>query len=97
MRYVSTRGKAPTLNFEEVLLTGLARDGGLYVPETWPVISPKQIANMVGSSYQDIAFEVMSPFVCPEVPEKDFKKLIDKAYGSFRHKAVAPLTQTDNN
>jgi threonine synthase len=97
VRYVSTRGKAPTLNFEEVLLTGLARDGGLYVPETWPVISPDQIANMVGSSYQDIAFEVMSPFVCPEVPEKDFKKLIDKAYGSFRHKAVAPLTQTDNN
>ncbi|MDG1858150.1 MAG: hypothetical protein P8I94_03540, partial [Emcibacteraceae bacterium] len=73
MKYVSTRGEAPTLSFEEVLLTGLARDGGLYLPETWPTFSADEISAMRGMSYQEIAFKVMSPYVCPEIPEDDFK------------------------
>jgi threonine synthase len=97
VKYVSTRGEAPDLNFEEVLLTGLARDGGLYLPETWPQISHDQIKAMAGQSYQEIAFTVMSPYVCPEIPEDDFKGLIEKAYSSFRHDAITPLSQLDTN
>ena len=97
MKYVSTRGEAPELNFQEVLLTGLARDGGLYLPQSWPLITDYEISTMAGKSYQEIAFRVMAPFVCPEIPEADFKELIDKAYSSFRHDAIAPLTQLDSN
>lgn len=97
MKYISTRGEAPALTFEEVLLTGLARDGGLYLPETWPTFTSEEIAEMKGMRYQDIAFKVMSPYVCPEIPEADFKELIEKAYSTFRHDAVVPLGQVDNN
>lgn len=97
MKYVSTRGQAPELNFEDVLLTGLARDGGLYVPESWPTFSHAEIKSMRKQSYQEVAFTVMSPYVCPEIPEDDFKALIDKAYSSFRHDAIAPLAQIDSN
>ena len=65
MKYISTRGKAPDLNFENVILTGLARDGGLYLPQSWPSFSNTQIKAMQGKSYQEIAFTVMSPYVCP--------------------------------
>tara|TARA_R110002096_G_scaffold435828_1_gene663705 strand:+ start:12040 stop:13428 length:1389 start_codon:yes stop_codon:yes gene_type:complete len=97
VRYISTRGEAPDLNFEDVLLTGLARDGGLYLPQSWPKISFDQIEAMRGQSYQEIAFTVMSPYVCPEIPEDDFKGLIEKAYASFRHDAIVPLSQLDSN
>lgn len=97
MKYVSTRGEAPSLSFEEVLLTGLARDGGLYLPESWPTFTADEITAMRGKSYQEIAFLVMAPYVCPEIPEDDFKELIDNAYSSFRHEAIVPLGQLDNN
>ncbi|WP_321397625.1 threonine synthase [Emcibacter sp.] len=97
MKYVSTRGQAPALGFEEVLLTGLARDGGLYIPEQWPTLSADEIRAMAGLSYQETAFRVMRPFVCPEISEDDFAGLIEKAYSTFRHKAVAPLAQLDSN
>ena len=97
MRYVSTRGEAPILSFEEVLLTGLARDGGLYLPESWPTFTTDEIFAMRGKSYQEIAFLVMAPYVCPEIPEDDFKELIERAYSSFRHDAIGPLGQLDNN
>lgn len=97
MKYVSTRGQAPVLGFEEVLLTGLGRDGGLYVPETWPTFSKQDIAAFRGLSYQDVAVRVMAPFVCPEISEDDFAGLVDKAYGTFRHKAIAPLAQLGSN
>lgn len=97
MKYVSTRGEASKLSFEEVLITGLARDGGLYLPETWPTFSKDEISAMHGMSYQEIAFKVMSPYVCPEIPEDDFKGLIEKAYSTFRHDAVVPLSQLDGN
>ena len=63
MRYISTRGDAPDLGFEDAMLTGLARDGGLYVPETVPTMSAGDIAALAGLPYEEVAFRVMRPFV----------------------------------
>lgn len=97
MKYISTRGDAPALNFEEVVLTGLATDGGLYVPESLPKFSQEEIASWAGLSYQELAFNVMSPFVAGEISDEDFKAIIAKAYSTFRHDAIAPLVQTAHN
>ncbi|MFL0803138.1 MAG: threonine synthase [Agarilytica sp.] len=97
MKYISTRGDAPSLNFEEVVLAGLASDGGLYVPETLPQFSKEEIASWVGLSYRDLAFKIIAPFVDGEIPDADLKKLIDTAYDSFRHDGIAPLVQTGHN
>jgi len=98
VKYVSSRGQAPELGFEDVLLTGLARDGGLYLPATMPQMSHDDIRSFRGMSYQDVAFHVMKPFVCGgSISEDDFAEIISKAYGSFRHKAVVPLAQLDHN
>ncbi len=98
MKYVSSRGQAPELGFEDVLLTGLARDGGLYLPAAVPRLSPDDIRSFRGLSYQDVAFRVMKPFVCGgSISEDDFTEIISKAYGGFRHKAVVPLAQLDHN
>lgn len=97
MKYVSTRGQAPTLDFGDVLLAGLASDGGLYVPEKLPTFSQEEIASWASLSYQELAFKVMWPFVEGEVPESEFKRMIDEAYAGFNHSAVAPMVQTDNN
>jgi threonine synthase len=92
MRYVSTRGRAPELGFEEVLLTGLATDGGLYLPESWPKLSPAAGA----TSYVDRAVEVMLPFVEPTIDEATLRRMCDEAYATFRHPAVVPLVQLDH-
>ena len=63
MKYISTRGNAPVLSFEDAMLTGLARDGGLYVPETIPKLSHSSIADMAGLPYEEVAFRVILPFV----------------------------------
>ena len=97
MKYVSTRGSAPVLNFEEAVLTGLAKDGGLYLPETLPTFSSADIAAMAGQSYQDIAFKVMQPFVAGAIPDDELRRLIDETYAEFRHSAIAPLVQLDHN
>lgn len=95
MRYISTRGTAPVLNFEEAMLTGLARDGGLYVPETIPQVSADQIAAMEGQSYETIAYTVMRPFVGDVFTDDEFSGIIDRAYAGFGHDARAPLKQLD--
>lgn len=97
MKYISTRGKAPALNFEDVLLTGLAPDGGLYVPETLPTFSKEEIASWAGLSYADLALKIITPFVDDCIPEQDLKKIIDETYVDFRHPAVAPLVQLGPN
>lgn len=97
MKYISTRGDAPVLSFEEVVLAGLASDGGLYVPETLPTFSKAEIASWVDLSYQDLAFKVIAPFVDGEIADSDLKAIIEKAYSSFRHDAIAPLIQTGHN
>jgi threonine synthase len=97
LRYVSTRGEAPELGFEDVLLTGLARDGGLYVPALWPQLSARQIRDLRGKTYEEIAFEVITPFMSGSVPAADLKAMIAASYGVFGHPAVAPLKQLDDN
>ncbi len=93
MRYISTRGEAPPLSFVEAMLAGLARDGGLYVPETWPFFSPEQIASWSGLPYPELALEIFRPFVAPSIPEQDLARVTREAYGVFRHPAVVPLVQ----
>ncbi len=97
MKYISTRGQAPALNFEDVVLTGLAPDGGLYVPETLPEFSQEEIASWTGLSYQELAFKIMAPFVSGAVSDEELKQIISEAYSTFRHDAIAPLVQTDHN
>ncbi|WP_111561918.1 threonine synthase [Rhizobium sp.] len=97
VEYISTRGKAPALGFCDALLAGLARDGGLYVPREWPQFSKKEIRALRGKSYQDIAFTILSPFTNGEIPADTFRAMIDEAYGTFRHPAIAPLVQTGPN
>ena len=97
MRYISTRGQAPDLSFEEAMLTGLARDGGLYVPESIPTLTADQIAAMAGQSYEDVAFTVMRPFIGDTFTDAEFKNLITKAYAGFGHAARAPLVQLAPN
>ena len=92
MRYISTRGNAPDLTFEEVLLTGLARDGGLYVPESWPQFSAQDLAGMKELSYADLAVRIMQPFVGDAFTQADLKSIADDAYGAFAHPDVIPLT-----
>jgi threonine synthase len=97
MRYVSTRGEAPALDFVEVMLAGLARDGGLYVPESWPSLDAKTIAGLAGRAYAEVAVEVIRPFVGDSLPEADLARMAREAYGTFRHPAVTPLTQLGTN
>nr|WP_319515993.1 threonine synthase [uncultured Cohaesibacter sp.] len=97
MKYVSTRGNAPELGFCDAILAGLASDGGLYVPKVWPTLSDEEIASLAGKSYADIAFAVMWPYVEGEIPEATFRTMINEAYATFRHDAVAPLVQTGPN
>ena len=97
MKYISTRGQAPALSFEDAILAGLASDGGLYVPETLPQFSREEIASWAGLSYQELAFKVMAPFVEGEIPDDDLRELIANTYSTFRHDAIAPLVQTAHN
>ncbi|MFL5071629.1 MAG: threonine synthase [Xanthobacteraceae bacterium] len=97
MRYVSTRGEAPPLDFVAVMLAGLARDGGLYMPESWPVLPPETIAGLAGRPYAEVAVEVIRPFVGEAVPEADLARLAREAYDTFRHPAVVPLVQYGTN
>ena len=97
MKYISTRGQSPALNFEEVLLTGLAPDGGLYVPESLPAFTREEIASWAGSSYTDLAFNIVQPFVGDCIPDDDLKAIIDDTYVDFRHPSIAPLVQLDQN
>lgn len=91
MKYVSTRGLAPTLSFTDVLLVGLARDGGLYVPQTWPRLSEASISAFANQSYVDVAIEVIRPFIGTEIAEDALRRMCEEAYAGFREEAVAPL------
>src|SRR5262245_65420084 len=93
VRYVSTRGEAPPLGFVDVTLAGLARDGGLYVPETWPRLDASDIAGFAGRPYAEVAVDVIRPFVGDAISAHDLARMAREAYSSFRHPAVAPLTQ----
>jgi threonine synthase len=97
MKYVSTRGEAPELGFIDAMLAGLARDGGLYVPKRWPVLARKEMAALAGRPYGDVAKHVLAPFVASEIAPDRFGAMIEEAYATFRHPAVAPLVQIAPN
>lgn len=97
MRYISTRGQAPVLGFEDVLLAGLASDGGLYVPENLPKFTQEEISSWAGLPYHELAFKVMQPFVKGSIADADFKQILQDTYGEFAHQAVAPLRQLSGN
>lgn len=97
MKYISTRGAAPVLGFGEAMMTGLARDGGLYVPEAVPVMPRAEIAALAGLPYEEVAFRVMRPYLGGFFSDDEFKGLIAKAYQGFHHAARAPLVQVGPN
>ncbi len=97
MRYVSTRGMAPELGFEDVLLAGLARDGGLYVPQTWPRLSAATIAGFAGKPFHAVAVDVLEPLTGGAIPRADLAAMTASAYGTFGHAAVTPLVQIGTN
>jgi threonine synthase len=97
MKYISTRGGVEPKSFEEVVLTGLAEDGGLFVPEQLPKFSTEEIASWGELSYEELALKIITPFVGGSIPEQDLRQLIEKSYAGFRHEAVAPLIQAGHN
>ncbi len=97
MLHVSTRGAAAPLSFSDALLAGLARDGGLYVPESWPQLTKPAIADLAGLRYADAAKIVLRPLIDGEIANADLDRMIEEAYATFRHPAVCPLTQLDDN
>ena len=97
MQYVSTRGDAPKLNMRETITMGLAKDGGLYMPQTFPQFSHKQIKEMNGKTYQEIAMEIIKPFVEGDINETKIKNIINETYKNFSHNAITPLVQMGEN
>ena len=97
MRYISTRGEAPSLGFSDAVLAGLARDGGLYLPAEWPHFSVAEIRAMRGLPYPDLAVRLLTPFLGGEIAPETFERIVREAYASFRHDAVCPLVQTGAN
>ncbi len=93
MRYISTRGQRPALHFEDAVMMGLAPDGGLYVPESWPQWSPDALRSLRGCSFQEVAVRVLAPFVTPSLSEAELRTLVDRAYASFDHPDIAPVSQ----
>jgi threonine synthase len=97
MQYISTRGTAPVLDFEATMLTGLARDGGLYLPEHVPPMKHSEIASLAGLSYEEQAFVIMRPFIGSAFSDNEFREIIARAYAGFGHPARAPLKQLAPN
>ena len=97
LRYISTRGKAPVLGFEDVLRAGLARDGGLYVPERWPSLGAGDLRALRGLGYATLAAHLLRPFVGRAIPESDFAAMTEAAYRGFAHPDVAPLVPLGAN
>ena len=107
MMYVSTRGTAPKINFSETLLTGLASDGGLYLPEQYPKLSKKDLDDLRNLSYADLAYQIMRPYIgANDIPNKDLKKIIDCTYikdvfaftrDNQSADDITPVTKVSNN
>ena len=93
MRYISTRGASPPVGFVDAVLSGLAPDGGLYVPESWPQFSAGEIASMAGRPYAEVAAAVLGRFAGDEIPQADLLAMCRQAYAAFDHPAVVPLVQ----
>lgn len=97
MLYVSTRGEAPALGFRDAVLAGLAPDGGLYVPEKWPQLTSREIADFAGCPYAEVALRVIGRFTGGEIATPALRRMVEESYATFRHDAVAPLVQIRPN
>lgn len=97
MLFVSTRGQAPVLGFSDAVLAGLASDGGLYVPQSWPQVGRDEIASFAGMRYSDVAYAIISRFVGDEISPAKLKTILDESYAVFRHPSVAPLVEIEPN
>jgi threonine synthase len=97
VQYISTRGEATPLGFIDVTLAGLARDGGLYVPQAWPALDAARIAAFAGRPYAEVACEVIAPFTAGAIAPADLARMAREAYDAFRHPAVVPLVQLASN
>ena len=97
MKYQSTRGQAPDADFATVLLEGLARDGGLYVPTAIPTLSAGAIAGLAGQPFAQVAETVIAPYAAGAFDPEVLRRLIGEAYATFSHPAVTPLVQIDRN
>jgi threonine synthase len=97
LNYISTRGKAPQLAFDEALLAGLARDGGLYVPDSWPRFSAADMVALESLPYAELATRVMMPYLGGTIAEADFAAMVEAAYAGFDDPAVAPLRPLGDN
>ena len=97
LQYLSTRGQAPALDFEGVLLAGLAKDGGLYLPQALPHFSAAELRAMRGMSYAELATTVIAPFVEGSIDRDTLEGLVRDAYRDFRHQATAPVIQLDHD
>ncbi|KKB11168.1 threonine synthase [Devosia geojensis] len=95
MQFVSTRGHAPVLGFSDAVLAGLAADGGLYVPQDWPQLSPAEIAAFAGKPYSEVAFGIISRFTAGDIPEVALKAIVEDAYSTFRHPSVTPILELE--
>ena len=96
MKYSSTRGKSPSVNFIDVLTSGVAPDGGLYIPDNFPIFSSNQIQEFENLSYQDLAKNIIHPFLDDFLDENELEKIIKNAYASFRKKDVVHLVKDKN-
>ena len=94
MKYISTRGQTEPVSFSSAVLEGLARDGGLFVPEYWPNVK-EHLEDWKNLSYQELALEVISLYVGDELEKDVLKKLVDRSYQSFSTKEVTPVVFQD--
>ena len=97
MKYISTRGTAPILEFDDVLLAGLGRDGGLYVPESWPQFDAAKLEQLEALSYSQLAFEIIKPFVGDSVTDEDLKRILEGAYTNFNTEEAVALKEIGEN
>jgi threonine synthase len=95
MQYISTRGQAPSLGFQDAVLAGLATDGGLYLPENWPVLSPAEIAGLANRPFADVAFQIIGRFTAGDVPEDVLRPLLVEAYAGFGHPSTTPVVELE--
>jgi threonine synthase len=97
LRYISTRGEAPELGFEDALLAGLARDGGLYVPQVWPQLGREDIAAFAGKPFPEVAATILEAFAGGSIRRPELLAITGAAYARFGHPAVTPLVQLGPN
>ena len=97
MKYISTRGTAPVLDFEGAMISGLARDGGLYLPTHFPTFSVEELRALRGKPFTDVAFAIAKRFADGAIPDAELKSMVVDAYGTFGHQVVTPLKQLDAN